>query len=235
MTVAREVCTALTRRATPTGVRATRLASAALLAAAALSAVGCGGSSAPHGSQAEGVGPHGEATQEATGVRPPAATLPSEAKGVAADGTAAADVGATVRQRARHPRGAIDDEIAASAATLPNPCALVTKAQAQAIMQSATRAPVLAPQGPTCVYASRDSKQQVTISILSGPRAFAHRARLSDRMRVKVGGRHAYCGVAGGPTLRMALGRGRVIDVSAPCPIAAAFAADALSRLGATR
>lgn len=162
------------------------------------------------------------------------ALLAAAALSVVGCGGGAADGGATATQRARHPKGAIDHEVAASAVRPSNPCALVTMAQAQAIMQSAIRAPVLAPQGPTCIYASRASMQQVTISILSGLHATAYEATLRDRMRVKVGGRHAYCGVAGGPTLRMPLRDGRLIDVSAPCPIAAAFAADALSRLSAT-
>lgn len=191
------------------------MASASLLAAAALLAAGCG-SSGPHG-------PNGEPTQAARGVRP----LPS------AEG-AAANVRATVIQHARDPRGMIDDEISSSAAKPPNPCALVSRAQAQSILQAAVRRPVLAPQGPTCIYVSRNSKQRVTLTLRSEFGAARSAAKLADRMRVRIGSRHAYCGVAGTPVLQMQLGPGRLMLVSAPCPIAAAFAGDALSHLPAS-
>lgn len=190
-------------------------ASGALLASAALLSAGCAGS----GSR----GPNGEPTQAARGVQ----RLPK------AEGHAA-DVRATGPQRARQPHGLVDDEVAASGAKLPDPCALVSRAQAQSILHAAVSAPVLAPQGPTCVYASRNSKQQVTLEVESGLDAVALRPKLHDRMRVKVGSRHAYCGAAGVPVLRIPVSGGRIISVSAPCPIAAAFAGDALSHLSAT-
>jgi hypothetical protein len=199
-------------------------AAGAILAVTALLAAGCGGSEQA-AQQREG-GP----AQAARGVR----KLP-------APRGAAAEIAPTRTQSARRQRGLVDDEISASAAKPEDPCALVSRAQAQAILGAATRAPVPAPQGPTCIYATRDARRQVTIAVQAAPgtpgaaaSAIGPRA-LRDRMRVRVGARHAYCGVAGTPTLLMPLGEGRIIVVAAPCPVAAAFAADALSHASRSR
>lgn len=190
---------------------AARGATGAMLALTAALAAGCGGSQPRH-TQRE-TGP----VQAARGVR----RLP-------APHGAAADIAPTATQTARQRRGLVEDEVAASAARREDPCALVSRAQAQAILGAAMRAPVLAPQGPTCIYSTRGDRARVTLAI-QAPGATLPLKALRDRMRVRVGDRHAYCGIAGAPTLLMPLGAGRLIVVAAPCPIAAAFAADALS------
>jgi len=129
----------------------------------------------------------------------------------------------------------INDEVSASGAKPAGLCALVAQGSAQAIMGTEVRAPVLAPQGPTCIYSTRDSKRQVTLAIeTTTPKGPPPQDRLRHRMRVKVGGRHAFCGVAGSPTLIVPLHGGRYLTVGAPCPIAAAFAGHALTRLGSS-
>lgn len=200
---------------------------AAMLACTALLGAGCGESKRQ---------PDATSTQAARGVRPAPAARGAAAQAGGRDRHPPVIRGAAIApaatQRARRPRGAIDDEIAASGARPADPCALVDRASAQAIVGVALRAPVLAPQGPTCIYAALHSKMQVTLAVLTRlPAGPPPQRTLSHRMRVRVGGRHAWCGVAGAPTLVLALARGRFISVGAPCPIAAAFAARALSHL----
>jgi hypothetical protein len=54
---------------------------------------------------------------------------------------------------------------------------------------------------------------------------------MKNRTRVAVAGRQAYCGTLGTPMLFVSLTGGRVLNVTAPCSIAQALAAKALSRL----
>lgn len=218
-----------------------RLTAAVLLACAPLAAAGCGGSSKP-------LGDAGAPIQRGRDVRPlpVAGGAPAEARG-ALGGSARTDgaIRPTGPQRARNPHGLIDDEVASSAAKPPDPCALVSRTEAQQILSADVQRPVLAPQGPTCIYKVKGSQREVTLAVLlarptgasgaSSSTGASLQGRLQHRMRVKVGGRHAFCGVAGSPTLVMALPGGRVLSVVAPCPIAAAFAARALGHLGSAR
>jgi len=218
-------------------LRARTTAALLLAACAPALAAGCGGSSGQAGGSAAGA-----STQHARDVRPVPAQQGSSApqsRSAPRDRSAASGPQAAVRptgaQRARRQRGMIDDEVSASGAKQPNPCALVDRGEAQRIMGAAVQRPVLAPQGPTCIYRMRDSKRQVTIALQSSPPAGRpEQDRLTHRMRVRVAGTHAYCGIAGQPTLILPLRGRRFIAVAAvPCPLAAAFAARALAHLGA--
>jgi hypothetical protein len=111
-----------------------------------------------------------------------------------------------------------------------NPCALVTKAQAQAILGSKLVDPLVAPQGPTCIYRDRAGRSFATISIQSQDFA-SLRSQVRRVERVDVANRRAVCGMHGQPTLYLPFSRGRVLSVAAPCDIAARLARRAVPRL----
>ncbi len=136
--------------------------------------------------------------------------------------------------RARAQAGMIDDEVSASGAKALDPCSLVTRAQAQAILGKPVGRPVDAPQGPTCVYPAQGFKGAITVAVVATDFSTVKpQAHLRDRMSVKVSGHAAYCGVAGTPTMVVPLTSGKFLTVTAPCPIAASFAATALSHIKA--
>ena len=127
--------------------------------------------------------------------------------------------------------GAPNDEVNASGAKKVDPCTLVTRAEAQAIVGKSVAAPIEAPQGPTCIYRADGGKSFITLAVES--LAFSKvlpQSQLRDRISVTIAGHTAYCGNAGGQQLIVPLANGKFLAVSAPCPIAAAFAKKALSR-----
>ena len=111
-----------------------------------------------------------------------------------------------------------------------NPCALVTKAQAQAILGGRLLDPVLAPQGPTCIYRDRSGQSFATLAFQAID--IAALRRQSNRVRaVEVADRRAYCGVNGAPVLYLPVGSNRVLSVNAQCEIAMRFASRAVPHL----
>jgi hypothetical protein len=150
-------------------------------------------------------------------------------------GAAAHDVRVTptgpVKARPPQP-GTIDDEVNASGAKTLNPCTLVSRSEAQAIVGKAVGKPVDAPQGPTCIYTPKGAKSLITLSVEATDFSKVQpQSQLRDRMSVKVHGHTAYCGVAGSPTMIVPLTSGHFLVVTAPCPIAASFAGKALARI----
>jgi Protein of unknown function (DUF3558) len=111
------------------------------------------------------------------------------------------------------------------------PCNLVTPGQAQAILGGPIRAPLEAPQGPTCIYRTRTGAGYATLSVQSLDLA-AIRKNLRDARTISVAGRRAYCGVLGQPMLYAGLRDGRVLAVAARCRVARQFASRAVPRLG---
>jgi hypothetical protein len=111
-----------------------------------------------------------------------------------------------------------------------NPCAFVTKAEAERIVGARLLDPVVASQGPTCIYRNRSGQSFTTISIQAQP--LERLRRQADRVRtVDVADRKAYCGVRGAPVLYLPLSRGQVLSVAAPCEIAVRLAVRATPRL----
>jgi hypothetical protein len=111
-----------------------------------------------------------------------------------------------------------------------NPCALVTKAQAQAILGAKLIDPLVAPQGPTCIYRDRAGRSFATISIQSQDFAVL-RSQVRRAERVEIADKAAVCGMHGQPTLYLPFSRGRVLSVAAPCDVAARLARRAVPRL----
>jgi hypothetical protein len=115
-------------------------------------------------------------------------------------------------------------------ATGPNPCDLVSKAQAQAII-GAPVASQEAPLGPTCIYEARGGKEPITVAVETV--AFAKiRPMIHHPTRTIFLGHTLYCGEYGRPTTFVPLAHGQVLNVSASCSLGVRFAEKALSQLG---
>ena len=113
----------------------------------------------------------------------------------------------------------------------PDPCRLVSRQEAQAIIGLAVAAPVEAPLGPTCIYGVAGGLAKVTVSI--SPVAYRTlAATFPAATAATVSGRGALCTTTGHPLLLTPLGQGRTLEVGADCATAARFAAAALSHLG---
>jgi hypothetical protein len=110
------------------------------------------------------------------------------------------------------------------------PCNLVSQSQAQTILGKAIQAPLEAPQGPTCIYRTRDNAKFVTVAVQSVPMQ-SLRKQLRGTKSVAVSGHAAYCGVYGQPMLYAGLKDGRVLAVGARCNVARQFAARAVREL----
>jgi hypothetical protein len=125
--------------------------------------------------------------------------------------------------------GTDNDEVSVTAGKPLDPCTLVSTKQARAIVGGRV-VRRLAPQGPTCVYVPRSARRLVTVAVEHEP--VSHAARTSrSSIRVRIGGRPAYCVNAGTVAMLVPLSRGRVLRVAAACPIAAKFATAALPGL----
>jgi hypothetical protein len=113
-----------------------------------------------------------------------------------------------------------------------NPCTLVSGSEAQAIVGASLRASKEAPLGPTCVFNFKGSHPVITLAIesLSFQKTVRH---MKKSTRLAVAGLEADCGNLGEQMLFVSLSGGRVLNVTAPCPIARAFAVKALSHLHA--
>ena len=184
----------------------------AALAAAAVGVGACGASSPP---------PAPGSPETPLVARQPTGT------GTAAGGASEADsAGRTVKPgyeslldaQSRHPRRRF------------TPCNLVTQSQAQAILGAPLQEPIEAPQGPTCIYRSKDERRFVTLAVqtLDFTRLRPH---LKLARRITVGNRTAYCGTYGQPMLYVPLSRGRVLSVAGRCAVARAFARRAVRQL----
>jgi hypothetical protein len=216
----------MSRRARPVASVLIPLAATLLLAA-------CGGSSSPSSSSSASSS-SSSASAHIASARVQAARKVAPIPQFV--GAAAHDVHVTptgpVKARPPQP-GTIDDEVNASGAKTLNPCTLVSRSEAQAIVGKPVGKPVDAPQGPTCIYTpNRGRKSLITLAVEATDFSKVQpQSQLRDRMSVKVKGHTAYCGVAGGPTMIVPLTTGRFLVVTAPCPIAASFAAKALARI----
>jgi hypothetical protein len=183
----------------------------------------------------------------ATGDRAPVARTASAATAPARPARARTAFATTApAQPIRAPRGAISrdrgtvkargikapdtDAANSTGADGANPCRLVTRAQAAAIIGKPVAVPQLGTQGPTCIYRSRAAKQFVTLAMLQTT-STAKVGGSRGAIALRVGGRKAVCVNSGGQHLRVTLAQGKMLDVAGPCPIAAAFARRALSRL----
>jgi hypothetical protein len=111
-----------------------------------------------------------------------------------------------------------------------NPCSLVTRAEAGAILGRPIVGLHQAPQGPTCIYEPRKAKGLVTMAIELAP--FDPKKQPARNVtHVTLRGHNAYCVKDHGLAMLVPLAAGHVLRVVAPCPIASGFASKALARL----
>lgn len=198
---------------TATRLRPLTLAALATVAAA-LSACGAG-----HSTPAAPGSPQKPLVAEQTRLGGAAASGRSN-EGAASAAQAKPGYDALLKKQPRHPR------------TRFTPCNLVTAAQATAIVGAPIREPVEAPQGPTCIYRTRNGKSFVSVAVqMSDFKKLKPHLRL--RQRVAVSDRTAYCGTYGQPMLYVPLSGGRVLSVAAHCSIAKQFAIRAVRQLPA--
>jgi hypothetical protein len=123
-----------------------------------------------------------------------------------------------VKRQAKHPQSRF------------TPCSLVTRAEAAAIVGNPVTAPVEAPQGPTCIYRSRNGRDFVTLAVQAADfRALTKPMRKPQH--VAVSSRTAVCGVLGQPILYVPAGPRQVLTVTGPCDVAQRFAAKAVPRI----
>ncbi len=114
--------------------------------------------------------------------------------------------------------------------TGPNPCVFVSGAEAQAIIGTPIAGQTEAPLGPTCVFKLQGRRQTITIAVQS-ERISAQVRFMHKRRKFLLGGHRAYCGILGRAMLDVALGRGRILNIAAPCPVAVALATRALRHI----
>ncbi|MGO9961597.1 MAG: hypothetical protein ACLP50_37430 [Solirubrobacteraceae bacterium] len=111
-----------------------------------------------------------------------------------------------------------------------NPCRLVDRARARAILGGELVAEREAPLGPTCLFETRHPAQDITMTI---ELALFHRTvhELHRAASVAIGGFHAACGTLGRQVLYVSLGEERVLTIDAPCEVAKELAVSALTYL----
>lgn len=114
-----------------------------------------------------------------------------------------------------------------------NPCKLVSVPEAKAITGGAIVGSLEAPLGPTCVYRPAQRKtSSITLDVESSNFAQITR-QMNNRHQLTIRGHRAYCGLLGSQMLYVQLPGGRILHVTAPCPLAQRFAATALSHFAA--
>jgi hypothetical protein len=219
----------------------------ALSLTAALAAAGCGGSSSGSSDRASaGGGTAATGTGGTATGTDGTATTPSAAKPKASGGKHSYSTGKTTKAAQPDPVSTkpkvkvIPDPLekndsetpkAANVDTQHNACSLVSKSTAASIVGRPIAKVSEAPQGPTCVYQPSGGKQFVTVAVETTKLAIIQ-ARSKAISKTKVNGRAAYCVKYGGMMMYVPLSGGRMLHVTAACPVASRFASAALTTLG---
>jgi hypothetical protein len=123
------------------------------------------------------------------------------------------------------------DEPVVPAIKAPNPCRLVSQTEAQSILgQSVSMTE--APLGPTCIMRVGQQKQVVTLAVETVSLQ-SQVKQMHQLEKATVGGHQTFCGKLGQSQFYLSLTGGKAIAVSAPCAMARALAATALTHLKA--
>lgn len=132
--------------------------------------------------------------------------------------------------RVARPKSKASSEVRRTGPLGVDPCGLVSRAQARAIVGGAVSKPQLGLQGPTCIYETPRTRQPITVALQQLSLAAATKAA-RNVIHTDVSGRRAVCMDYGGVKLLVPLTTGSVLVVGAPCPVAQHLAATALRRL----
>jgi hypothetical protein len=216
------------------------IAATTALACAAALAAGCGGDSSSPASKTASAGTGvmnpGTAAPAPNAKRPvvvhrakPAAPAPAHSER-ATGATSKVSSGHRPVQRAKVEESA-KTETGTTGTPGTDPCKLVTKAEAGAILGKQIAKMISAPQGPTCIYQPSGGKATITLAVDSTNIAAARKGG-KTLSQSKVQGHTALCVDYGSVKMLVPLTGGRVLNVTAPCQLAAGFAAKALQRVG---
>jgi hypothetical protein len=190
------------------------------LSSAGIAVTACGGSSTPPPASGSPQKPLVAEQTRLGGADQTGRSNEASASPSASASAAKPSYDALVKKQPSHPRSRF------------TPCNLVTPAQARSIVGAPILAPVEAPQGPTCIYRTRNGKSFVSVAVQTVD-FDKLKPRLRPRQRIAVTGRTAYCGTYGQPMLYVPLSGGRVLSVAAHCAIAKQFAIAAVRQLPA--
>jgi hypothetical protein len=196
--------------------------------ALAVSLSACGGSSSSSSTQARGNGDPELAVIRSNEVLQSRKASPHAAK--AAPRAHDPVTTSTKPSRARGTEDGPNDEFNASGAKPVNPCKLVTRAEARAIVGRPIVRAWQAPQGPTCIYQVRGAKSYVTLALQKTNFA-AVRKHARTLSHGTVRGRPTSCLKLGTTMTVTRLSGGREIQITASCAIGKRFASKALTRL----
>jgi hypothetical protein len=214
-----------------TGARATKTP------AASSPDVGSAAAQGRHGPRSSHRATGAARTNVATGrSHPDAATGGSHTDAAASAGSGVARSTTRVMKSGEHQKARlvsdINDDSTGTATHRLNPCSLVSLPQARTFTGTAISSRFEAPQGPTCIYRPTKAKDEVTLAVESiGSGDVTN--HLSQRQKLTVAGRTAYCGKLGRQLLVVPLPGGQLLSVSASCSVARRFAEAALVRLAA--
>jgi hypothetical protein len=194
-------------------------------AAAALLLASCGSSTSQQPAQRQAAAPHGNDAVSSGAV----VQRPAKGTGGAAindDNPGSADTGGSANTSGNPDTGA------GTASGRLHPCALISKSQAQAIIGAPLASTEEAPLGPTCIYKPRGAGALVTVAVETIDLA-ALRRGMRRPVRTVVAGHTVYCAENGQTASYSPIPGGRVLDITAPCPVGARLAALALRKLDA--
>jgi hypothetical protein len=197
---------------------------ALIVLASGLLFAGCGGSSAASTTTSA---QHDAAVTTNTGAA--VSAVATQHKSTGRGHAAAAKTTSASKTKGHRASAGVKTDVAGIRAL--NPCTLVTKAQAHAIVGATLRSEKEAPLGPTCIFTFAGRKTDITLAIESLNYAKTVRP-MKKPAHLTLGGYPADCGTLGTQMLFVSLNGGKkVLNVTAPCSIAEAFARKALARL----
>jgi hypothetical protein len=137
--------------------------------------------------------------------------------------------GATEIETGRFPHGQDTDEVSVTGTKPIKPCTLVARVEANRILGGNVKISEHL-QGPTCVFSG--SGREISLVIMEvALKPLVAGARSSHAL--KIGGHSAWCLRYETTSMVTALGSGRVLQVTGPCPAGARFTAAALPRIPA--
>jgi hypothetical protein len=125
------------------------------------------------------------------------------------------------------PTGEDNDEVQSTGAKPVEPCRLVTRKEATAILGKGTKA-VERPQGPTCVYTN--AGRTVTLAVEDNSvKQLRKEARKSTK--VNLGGKTGWCVKYQSTAVITGISEGRVLRADGPCQAGVRFVTQALHRI----
>lgn len=204
-----------------------------VFAVAALAACGGGGSSSSAGNSATTNGSDGSTASTGSSSSTGSTTTSSSSDGesvktaVQAEDPVSEGAAAVTIEPRDIPTGADNDEIQPTGAKPVEPCRLVTRQEASAILGKGTKS-VERPQGPTCVYTN--AGRTVTLAVETNS-VKQLRAEARKSTKVDLGGKTGYCVKYQTTAVITGISEGRVLRADGPCQAGVRFVTKALRRL----